>query len=294
MNEEAVIETPDQTVTETTATEVPNGQDEATAAAAAFATSRGETPPEPVKTEAVKAETPNPADEPEAETPKLFAGMTEAQIAEALSEIPKYRKQIDNLAGNNGKLNAALQKLQQDLSVSGGTVTDEDFAELAEQYPELAGMTKNAMNKVMGRMRGTGAAQPPEEFVSLARQAAMEVAEKERVRTHIDMLHAFSPGWDKVVGLPGEDGQIPETPYRKWLATQPAEYQTKMAASNNALEIDSSIKLFKAAQEAATQKQQQNKQRLANAVQPEGQTAARGVISEQSAADKAFNERRRR
>lgn len=286
MNEEIGEITPEVPLSST-------GPDEATAAAAAFASARGEAPREPVVDLMPKSAEVTEAAEPA----KVLAGMTEAQIADLLSEIPKYRKQIDNLAGNNGKLNAALQKLQQEtLNGEAVTVTDEDFAEMANEWPELAGMTKNMMSKILGRinLRGTGTAETPEAYVSLAKQAAQEVATQERVKTHIELLDGLHAGWDKIIGLPGADGQVPDTSYRKWLATQPAEYQTKLNESNNAFEIGASITAFNAAQEAATKKQQQNKQRLANAVQPEGQIAARGVISEQSAADKAFNARRQR
>lgn len=273
-----------------------NDAQEATAAAAAFANARGESPREPVvedRQEVVEQQ------EPVAEEPaKVLAGMTEAQIAELLGEIPKYRKQIDNQAGHIGKLNAAIQSLRQETSRGDPvSVTDEDVADIGEHFPELAGMTKNALNKVLSKLnvRGTGTAQTPEEYVSLARQAAEDVASKERVKTHVELLNGLNPGWEKITGLPDQDGNVPETDYRKWLIKQPVEYQEKILNSNNAFEIGSSITAFKAATEAAAKKQQQNKQRLANAVQPEGgQSAARGVISEQSAADKAFQARRQR
>lgn len=268
--------------------------DESTAAAAAFGRARGEKQPDPV--EIIEEVTPEPE---VVEEPKVLAGMTEKEISELLGEIPKYRKQIDNLAGNNGKLNKALQALQADTTKGEPvTVTDDDMAEISKNFPEFADMTKGALNKILGRLntRGTGTApaQNPDEYIALAKKAAQDVASNERVQTHIDLLHGLNPGWDTIIGLPDKDGTVPETDYRKWLATQPADYQAKMSASNNAFEIGSSIKAFNEAVEASAKKQQQNKQRLAAAVQPTGQVAARGTISEQSAADKAFNARRQR
>lgn len=274
-----------------------NDAHEATAAAAAFAISRGDAPPEPV-VETAKEDKQVQQEDKKPEQPAIvLAGMTEAQIAELLGEIPKYRKQIDNLAGNNGKLNAAIQKLQQDTPRGEAvTVTDEDLAEMQDAYPDLANLTKGALNKILGRLntKGTGAVQTPDDYIALATKAAKDVATSERVNTHVELLHGLNPGWDAVIGLPDAEGKFPDTEYRRWLASQPAEYKERIENSNNAFEIGSSITKFNEAKEASSKKQQQNKQRLANAVQPEGQVAARGVISEQSAADKAFNARRQR
>lgn len=278
-----------------------NGTNEATAAAAAFANARGESPSEPAK---VVTENPEIQDKQVLETspPKLIAGKTEEEVIALLNEIPSmkesYRKQIDNLAGNYGKLNVAFQKLQQETPTGESVeMTDEDMAELKAEWPEFAAMTKNALNKVLGRLKLKGTSQQsqtPEEFTSLAKKAANEVVSEERIKMHTEILHGLRPGWEKVIGLPDAEGKAPETEYRKWLVAQPDEYQTKISNSNNAFEIGASIDAFNQAKAASSKKQEQNKQRLANAVQPEGQVAARGVISEQSAADKAFNARRQR
>lgn len=270
-------------------------QNESTAAAAAFGRARGDIQPEPV----VEIVEELPVAPEVAEEPKVLAGMTEKEITELLNEIPKhreYRKQIDNLAGQNGKLNAAIQKLQQETqSGEAVVVTDEDMAEMMEDFPELGNLTRTALNKVLAKVnaRGTGPAQTPDDYIALAKKAASEVVSSGRVSLHKEILHGLTPGWDKIIGLP-VDGVFPETDYRKWLATQPAEYQSKINESTNAFEIGSSIKTFNEAQAASNQKQQQNKQRLVNAIQPSGQTAPRVTISEQSAAEKAFKASRGR
>ncbi|MBC3919167.1 hypothetical protein H8L32_16870 [Undibacterium sp. CY18W] len=286
------------------------GGGEAAAAAAAFDRARSET------SVATKAELDKDVIAGQAEAqaaPRMLAGLTEQQIAGLLGEIPKYRKQIDHLAGNNGKLNAAIQRLQQEVPRGQAvTVNDEDLAEMREIFPELADLTKGALNKILGKLntRGTGpgngsegdsangktktASRTPDDYVALAKKAAMEVASSERVNTHVELLHGLNPGWDQIIGLPDADGRLPQTDYRRWLAAQPMAYQTRMHNSNNAFEIGASIKAYQQARDAFAKKSQQNKSRLANAMQPQGQVAARGVISEQSAADKAFQARRQR
>lgn len=264
---------------------------EATAAAAAFASARSE---EPAVIQPIVEQV---APEPEPEKPKMF-GRTEDEITELLGEIPAmkdgYRKQIDGLAGRVGTLNAALQKLQQDTPRGEAvTVTDADMPEFVGEYPELAGMTKAALNNVLKRLNLRGSSIDPAVIDERVNALVTDKVSNERVAIHRELLDGLTPGWTEVVGLP-VNGITPKTPYRDWLATQPLDYQTKLSASNNAFEIGESVKKFQANQEIISKRQTQNKQRLADAIQPTGSVAARGVISEQQAADAAFKSARGR
>lgn len=269
------------------------GVSESTAAAAAFASARNDSPPAvEVKVEPVAA----PAVE-ETPPPKLFAGKTEDEIAALLSEIPSmkdgYRKQIDNLAGNYGKLNAALQKLQTDTPRGEAvTVNDEDLKEMQEAFPELANLTKSALNNVLKRLSVQGGA--AEVDPALIEKLVGDRVSSAEVAIHKKLLKGFTPDWEAVIGVPDSAGVVPKTAYRDWLATQPAGYQTRINSSVDAFEISSSVKDFQASQEAIKKKQEQNKQRLTNAVQPAGSVAARSAISEQQAADAAFQKSRGR
>lgn len=269
------------------------GMSESTAAAAAFANARNDAPPavveksEPVA-QPVVAETPQP---------KLFAGKTEDEIAALLGEIPSmkdgYRKQIDNLAGNYGKLNAAFQKLQTDTPRGEAvTVNDEDLKEMQEAFPELADLTKSALNNVLKRLSvkgGTAEIDP-----ALIEKLVGDRVSSAEISIHKKLLKGFVSDWETVIGLPDHTGVAPKTAYRTWLATQPADYQTRINTSNDAFEISSSVKDFQDAQEATNKKREQNKQRLTNAIQPAGSVAARSAISEQQAADAAFQKSRGR
>ena len=274
---------------ETGTPEVKPELNEATAAAAAFASARSD---EPVVIEYAE---PEPAPEPE--KPRMF-GRTEDEITELLGEIPtikdSYRKQIDNLAGNVGSLKSALQRLQQDTPKGEAvTVTDEDLADMNREFPELAGMTKSALNNVLKRINLRGSSFDPAAVDERVNTLVAEKVSSERVAIHKELLDGLTPKWTEIVGLP-VNGVIPKTPYRDWLVTQPIDYQNKINASNNAFEIGNSVKSFQAAQEAFAKKQMQNKQRLTNAIQPSGSVAARGVISEQQAAEEAFKRSRGR
>lgn len=264
-----------------------NGVSESTAAAAAFASARSDEP------QVVTPRSEHVEQQAEAVIPKLFAGKTEEEIAALLGEIPSmkdgYRKQIDNLAGNYGKLNAAFQKLQSDTPRGEAvTVNDEDLKEMQEAFPELADLTKSALNNVLKRLsvRGGNAEIDP----ALIEKLVGDRVSNAEISIHKKLLKGFAPDWETVIGLPDPaTGVAPKTAYRTWLATQPADYQSRINTSNDAFEISSSVKDFQAAQEATAKKQAQNKQRLTNAIQPAGSvTAARSAISEQQAADAAF------
>lgn len=278
----------------------PSDNSESTAAAAAFAHARGgETKTaEPIQYEQAIDEVLKQDDVP-VDPPKMIAGKTEAEVIALLAEIPAmrdgYRKQIDNLAGNYGKLNAAFQKLQMDTpNGEAVTVTDEDLKEMQDFDPGLAGMTKAALNNVLKRinLRGASSVDPAaiDERVSAL---VNENVSRARIEDHKALIDGLNPGWKEIIGL-APDGKILDSDYRKWLTTQPAEYQQKINLTNNAFEISSSIKTFQEAQAAIAKKQAQNKQRLTNAVQPTGTVAARGAISEQQAADAAFQRERHR
>lgn len=292
-----------------------SGNDEAAAAAAAFAISRNEEPVEVVITEPEHQEPEVQEEKPE---PKMFAGRTEDEVAALLAEIPGmkegYRKQIDNLAGNYGKLNAAFQRLQQDTPNGKAVeVSDDDMAEMMDQYPELAGTTKAVLNKVLGRinLRGSAPAADPIDIDQRVSQLVEQGVNKVRVELNESTLNRLVPDWRTVIGVPDANkvremvaqgvsveeavGSLtPQTDYRKWLSTQPPEYQQRISNSNDAYEIDDSVKAFKSFKESAIKKQTQNKQRLANAVQPTSSTTQRTALSEQQAAEAAFKRARGR
>jgi hypothetical protein len=289
---------------------------EATAAAAAFSSARNEEPAAPATPTPEVPET--PVAEVETPEPKpLFLGKTEEEVAALLAEIPSmrdgYRKQIDNLNGQFGKLNGALQKLQQETPKGEAvTVTDEDLADMKGEFPELADLTKTALNNVLKRINLKGGASvDPAAIDERVNSLVKQGISSERAAIHGELLDGLHPNWKEVIGQPVKatyeqllkdgkselealEGATPKTDYRKWLATQPAEYRERLDNSSNAFEIGASIKAFQTAHEEAVKKQTQNKQRLANAVQPTGSVAARGAISEQQAADAAFKNSRGR
>jgi hypothetical protein len=160
-----------------------------------------------------------------------------------------FGKQADTMFGKIGGLERVLKQYQ-DQTPGGSAVeiTEDDLAELRDEYPELVAPQLKALQRIAGKMRGTGKAFDEEGFnqaiakatssagdVAVTRAKA-EIAEETLAETHSD--------WKAVIGLPDEKGVLPETEYRKWLATQPEEYRQRVSDSYSPVVIGRSIDKF--------------------------------------------------
>lgn len=63
------------------------------------------------------------------------------------------------------------------------------------------------------------------------------------------VLNVTHPEWESIVGLRQEDGTIPSTPYRQWLAVQLDGYEDQVLSSVDPIEIGESIDRFRAWQQ---------------------------------------------
>lgn len=235
---------------------------------------------------APKVETPEtPEQTPETPAEPEYVQVTKADFtrllaaAEAIEKLPSSLDQrFGSVFGKFGPLEEKLKTIQagtpQGQKVE---VTDEDMAELIAEYPEFGGLTKKVLNKVLSRITGTGKVDPNEvkaliggEFETFRGKTGEE--KKSELRETMD---ALVEDWPKIIGLPDEKGVIPDTPYRRWLATQPKEYQEKISSTWNPFTIRSSIRKFQAdtkpkPKQPATSPTNQ-RERMASAVQPKGQ-----------------------
>lgn len=60
-----------------------------------------------------------------------------------------------------------------------------------------------------------------------------------------ETLDEYEPKWREVIGLPNEKGVIPDTDFRKWLATQPAEYSDRVKSTYSADVLKDALEKFK-------------------------------------------------
>ena len=186
--------------------------------------------------------------ETEVEPPKL-AEISDEQFqrllksADSLEEIKAaYEQRFNGLGGKIGGIERVLQEFRG--SGKKAEVQREHFKELLEDFPEFGEKMLKGLGLTFAEINSVGAAPTvlalTEEQIDqrlLAREAERE--SKRLTKKHKD--------WQTVVGLPDpKTGQLPDTAYRRWLGTQPKEYQDEIAASIDHDEIADSITKFKA------------------------------------------------
>lgn len=241
---------------------------------------------EPTETpaDAKKDEEPAPAEEKPAEpAPAVeYRQVTKAEWDEltaraaAIDQIKvDHAKKLDTAFGKVGGLERKLQELQQATPAGEAVeVTDDDVAELAAEFPELGGLVLKSLQKVAGKLKGTRTASAeslnPEKLEALVSTRVIELQAEE--------LEDQYSNWREIVGKPDDK----DNEYRKWLATQSAEYQQRVGSTYSAGVIARSIAKF---QEHAA---------AAKAERERADNAAAAEAAKKRAAEDAANKRRER
>lgn len=214
-----------------------------------------EAPTDSTKSTPEIAAVPEAVTEPEAapvvaeEAPKepALARITEEAFQNLLSkatEIDQIKAALDQrfngLGGKMGGIERTLRELQS-ATPSGKalSVSADDFEELRSEFPEMTELTVKGLNRALGKMRGTGGEAPavkPEDLTQLVSQQVAAIDEAREMKR----LSRKLPDWQTIVG-----GEQSNTPYRQWLAKQPADYQQIITQSNDSDEILDSITKFR-------------------------------------------------
>lgn len=210
-----------------------------------------------------------PPAEPAPAEPK-YAQLTEDDVAilkAAAAETASLKQQLSKAFGTMGNMQQLINQVRSQTPAGAAVeITDEDFAELQEDFPELAGHTRAALERILKRanLKGTG------------EQPATPVVDPETVRTTaaeivhqqgIDDLNDLHPGWQAIVVSPE---------YREWLGKQPQDYQTLLHSTYSATITGRSIDRFLAAKPKPANPQTPARQPSARraaieaAVQPRG------------------------
>lgn len=197
-------------------------------------TAPAETPTPPAGTETPTTQEATPPAEEE------FVQITKKDFDRIMAALPNAETLPAELAKVNGTIgNVKTQFLQRQAAGPALKITDDDFAEMREEYPELAGQTKAAFERILSRMGagGTGGTAPidPETL-----KAAVKEARELELVTEVSAVH---PGWIEEIGKPGDL----ENPYRKWVASQPEDYQKRLNNTFSPRAIIESLDRWKAA-----------------------------------------------
>lgn len=144
-------------------------------------------------------------------------------------------KKIDTAFGKVGGVERTLAALQT-ATPAGHTVevTDDMFGDLKTEFPELGALVEKGIKNLAKGLKGTAPA------AAALDPKQIETAVTSRlVALQMEALDEDRADWHEVIGAPESN-----TPYRQWLATQPADYQARLASTNSAAVIAKSITTF--------------------------------------------------
>lgn len=220
-----------------------------------------------------------------------------------LSEIDTLRSSNDKAFGKIGGIERIIQQFQQQ-TPSGQQVeiTDDDLKELSAEYPELAQGMLKSLQKIAGKLKGTGGAAPidPSEIEKIvdARTAAKMRPDEQ---SELEVLHELHPDWHQTIWKDQQAG-VKQPEFAEWLNTLPKSIARKFENSMDGEYIASKLSQFKAwsaekkaaAAKAEADKQQSSKTktntRMAAAVQPRsgGATKTQAATTEDEGLNAGF------
>lgn len=259
------------------------------AEAAAFDTaSATETAPQaqPVetKTDKADADVAPPAEGASAPAPAVqdppaeeHVQLTKAQYDRLMAAAEKsdgFEAKFDKLFGSVGGVQQIVKDLQA-ATPKGLTVEipEDAVAEMAVDYPELAGHFRKALEKALKGVKGTSS-DAPAAAVKADPEEISRIVKADFQRNQALALEDEHPGWRQIVGVVDQDGKYDaKQPFRVWLASQPAAYQARINGTDSASVIAKAIDRFKAdtaKKPAATPHANVRKDRIKDAVQPRG------------------------
>lgn len=121
-------------------------------------------------------------------------------------------KRFDQVLGTMGRtLERKLSEIQSGTPKGESVqISDDDFADLKKEYPELAEYTINGLNKVIGRIKGTGGADADSLARIVDERVQREIA---AVRSEVidNSLDAVMPDWKMEVNSPR---------FHQWITSQ--------------------------------------------------------------------------
>lgn len=182
-------------------------------------------------------------------------------------------KQADTIFGRIGGLERVLKQFQ-DQTPAGSAVeiTEDDLAELRDEFPELIGPQLKMLQRIAGKMRGTGQAFDESQIQPMLEKATPDLVA--RIRSDIsaqiatETLTETHPDWESVVGNTFA-GKPADKEFLEWANAQPQEYRDRLFETVNPVVIGRAIDKFREHQ-ASLKKNAERRERFEKAVTPKG------------------------
>lgn len=208
--------------------------------------------------------------------------------ADKLAELETtVRKQFDTAFGGMGALKQKLERLQTETPAGQPLeLSEDDFQELREEYPELADHTVAGLRKIFGRFKGTGSAFDAETFDKKVNERVSAAVSEARRET----LEVMFPDWEQ---------EVRTEAFGNWLNGQPDDVKA-LAASDKVTDAARMLRLYDKAKvappPARTQTPAPNRafaRTTAAAVPPRGDGGHPPGPSEDDDFEAGFNSRHR-
>lgn len=255
-------------------------------------------PSEAPAAKAAEPETPaeqateTPAEQPVEEFVQIKRGDFDKLMA-AAEKTASLEQQMSKAFGSIGNLKQMVEAQPKAVAPVVGNVTlsDEDFAELKADFPELAESTKKAVQRALSKIGVSGA-----EGSNLSKADIERTLVELQTQKSVNFLDDAHPQWRDIVGRPDD----PECEFRNWLKTKSSTYQKRINTTNDGFEIATAIESFNEAREAKKKaeaaaknktaqdpKQDERRRVIASAVLPKGDG---GPAAPRKSAEDWFNE----
>lgn len=206
-----------------------------------------------------------------------YAQITKSELADLMAKAG----QVDKAFGKIGGIERVLAQIQSAPAGQSVDVTDDDFADLRAEYPELAQLLIKGQKTVFGKLKG---AAPDSLAIDKVVNDKVAMTRKELIDSHLDAI--VGGDWVKEVNSPA---------YATWIATQPADIKA-LGASDSLRDASTLMRTFSTFKAKPTPKPEPakpsaRKQQLEAAISPKGTGAipTGGPRTEEEAFEAVFN-----
>lgn len=163
------------------------------------------------------------------------------KLTKAADMVDSLSKGQDKVFGKLGAFEQMLANLQAN-TPSGQQieVSEADFEELAKEFPDLAALQIKGLNKVLGKMRGTGGQSvDPKQIETVVQERIAQAVGEQRANMIDEVLSDRHADWKELRDNNPAD-------YQEWLASLPEADRNAYKSSNNPFFVAKKLDEFKA------------------------------------------------
>ena len=164
-----------------------------------------------------------------------------AALESAATKVTTLEGKLDKAFGSIGGIQQLVKDLQAKTPEGSAIEIPADaFAEMDAEFPDVAKHMRSALEKTLKNVRGTGDTKATVDPDAVTQLVAEGIKQRE-----METLEDTYPDWKDIVGaVDSADKADPNNKFRKWLGTQPAEYQKKVNSTHLASVLHRAIDKF--------------------------------------------------